>query len=83
MPLPAVVTTDLRLNLPRYAKLKGIMAAKRKEIRETTLEELGLGDESPRLKVVGYEAPPARTAGVKVADVDELLDKLRNEAKVL
>ncbi len=83
MPLPAVVTTDLRLNLPRYAKLKGIMAAKRKEIREVTLEELGLGDEKPRLKVVAYEAPPSREAGVLVADVDELLDKLRTEAKVL
>lgn len=83
LPLPAVVTTDLRLNLPRYAKLKGIMAAKKKEIRETTLDELGLGGEAPRLRVVGYEAPPARAAGVVVADVDELLHKLRNEAKVL
>ena len=83
LPLPAVVTTDLRLNVPRYASLPGIMKAKKKEIREASLDSLGLAGESPRLRVVGVEAPPSRGGGVIVESVTELVDKLRNEAKVL
>jgi electron transfer flavoprotein beta subunit len=83
VPLPAVVTADLRLNLPRYASLPGIMKAKRKEIRELTLDELGLAGEQPRLRVTAYEPPPTRPSGVLVESVSELVDKLKNEAKVL
>ena len=83
VPLPAVVTTDLRLNQPRYASLPGIMTAKRKKIDEYSLADLGLEGETPRLRVVGYEQPPARAGGVLVESVDELMDKLTNEAKVL
>jgi electron transfer flavoprotein beta subunit len=66
----------------RYASLKGIMAAKKKEIRETTLADLGV-TAAAVVKVVAYEAPPARKAGVKVASVEELTQKLHNEAKVI
>ena len=80
--LPAVITVDLRLNLPRYASLPNIMKAKKKEIREITPATLGV-DPSPKVKVVRYAAPQQRKGGVKVPDVATLVDKLRNEAKVL
>jgi electron transfer flavoprotein beta subunit len=67
---------------PRYASLKGIMAAKKKEIKDVTLAELGV-DATPTMKVVSYEAPPQRQSGVKVASVEELVAKLHNEAKVI
>jgi electron transfer flavoprotein beta subunit len=68
----------------RYASLKGIMAAKKKEIKEITVAELGLGAAPvPLMRVLGYEAPPGRKAGVRVSSVDELVDKLHNEAKVV
>jgi electron transfer flavoprotein beta subunit len=80
--LPAVVTTDLRLNEPRYASLPNIMKAKKKPIEALTPEALGV-DPAPRLKVLKVEEPPKRQAGVKVKSVAELVDKLRNEAKVI
>ncbi len=80
--LPAVVTTDLRLNEPRYASLPNIMKAKKKPIDEKTPADLGV-DLTPRLKVLKVEAPPARRAGVKLASAAELVDRLRNEAGVL
>jgi electron transfer flavoprotein beta subunit len=100
VPLPAVVTVDLRIVAPqavkngktaathayaegpRYASLKGIMAAKKKPIEETSLAKLGV-TAAPQLKVLALEAPPARKAGIKVASVEELVQKLHNEAKVL
>ena len=80
--MPVVVTTDLRLNEPRYATLPNIMKAKRKPLDTTTLEALGV-DAAPRTEVLGVAPPPGRQAGVKVESVDELVDKLRNEAKVI
>jgi len=80
--MPAVVTTDLRLNEPRYASLPNIMKAKKKPIDEKTPEELGV-DVAPRLTVLKVEEPPKREAGVKVETVAELVDKLRNEAGVV
>ena len=80
--LPAVITTDLRLNEPRYASLPNIMKAKKKPIDETTPEALGV-DIMPRLKVIQVAEPPQRQAGVKVSSVAELVDKLRNEAGVI
>jgi electron transfer flavoprotein beta subunit len=80
--LPAVVTTDLRLNEPRYVKLPNIMKAKKKQLDILTPAELGV-DAAPRLTLVKVAEPPAREGGVKVADVQELVDKLRNEAKVI
>jgi electron transfer flavoprotein beta subunit len=80
--LPAVVTSDLRLNEPRYASLPNIMKAKRKPIDVLTPEELGV-DVTPRLRLVKVEEPAKRQAGVKVASVAELVDKLRREAKVI
>lgn len=80
--LPAVVTADLRLNEPRYASLPNIMKAKKKQIDTTTPEELAV-DVSPRVKLVKAEPPAERKAGIKVADVAELVDKLKNEAKVI
>ncbi len=80
--LPAVVTTDLRLNEPRYASLPNIMKAKKKPIAETTPAELGI-DIAPRLTVVGVAEPPARRGGKRVASVAELVEKLKNEASVL
>jgi electron transfer flavoprotein beta subunit len=80
--LPAVVTSDLRLNEPRYASLPNIMKAKRKPVDVLTPEELGV-DVTPRLKLLKVEEPPRRQAGVKVASVAELVDKLRREAKVI
>ena len=80
--LPAVVTVDLRLNEPRYASLPNIMKAKKKIIEELTPAELGV-DAASRLKVLKVSAPPKREAGVIVEDVAALVDKLRNEAKVI
>ncbi len=80
--MPAVVTTDLRLNEPRYASLPNIMKAKKKSIDETSPAELGV-ETAPRLQVLKVTAPAKREAGVIVADVAELVDKLRNEAKVI
>jgi electron transfer flavoprotein beta subunit len=80
--MPAVVTVDLRLNEPRYASLPNIMKAKKKPLDSISVEELGV-DVSPRLTVVRVEEPEARSAGIKVADVSELVNKLKNEAKVI
>ncbi len=80
--LPAIVTTDLRLNEPRYASLPNIMKAKKKPIDEKTPEDYGV-DITPRLQVVSTKEPPARQAGVKVASVAELVEKLKSEAGVL
>ncbi|WP_299477735.1 electron transfer flavoprotein subunit beta/FixA family protein [uncultured Roseibium sp.] len=80
--LPAIVTTDLRLNEPRYASLPNIMKAKKKPIDEKTPEDYGV-DISPRLTVVTTSEPPAREAGIKVGSIGELVDKLKNEAGVL
>ncbi len=80
--MPAVVTVDLRLNEPRYASLPNIMKAKKKPLDSLTVEELGI-DVSPRLTVVKVEEPEARSAGIKVTDVSELVNKLKNEAKVI
>jgi electron transfer flavoprotein beta subunit len=79
--LPAVVTTDLRLNLPRYASLPGIMKAKSKPIEELTPAGLGV-DVTPKVVLQKMVPPPARKAGIKVADVPALVEKLKNEAKV-
>ncbi len=80
--LPAVMTADLRLNTPRYASLPNIMKAKKKPIETIKLDELGV-DVTPRLKILKVEEPPQREAGIKVGSVAELVDKLRNEAKVI
>ncbi len=80
--LPAVVTTDLRLNTPRYASLPNIMKAKKKPIETLKAADLGF-DIAPRLMVLKVEEPAKRSAGVKVGSVAELVDKLRNEAKVI
>jgi electron transfer flavoprotein beta subunit len=74
--LPAIITTDLRLNEPRYASLPNIMKAKSKPLATKTPADYGV-DPSPRLKVLKVSEPPQRQAGIKVADVDELIDKLR------
>ncbi len=80
--LPAIVTTDLRLNEPRYASLPNIMKAKKKPIDKLTPEALGV-DVAPRLTTLKVEEPPKRVAGVKVKDVAELVLKLKQEAKVI
>jgi electron transfer flavoprotein beta subunit len=80
--MPAVVTTDLRLNEPRYASLPNIMKAKKKPIDQLTPEALGV-DAAPRLRTLRVDEPPPRKGGGKVADVAELVDKLRNEAGVI
>ena len=80
--LPAVVSTDLRLNEPRYVTLPNIMKAKKKPLDTVTPESLG-DDVSPRLRTLKVVEPPKRGAGVKVADVAALVDKLKNEAKVI
>lgn len=80
--LPAVITTDLRLNEPRYATLPNIMKAKKKPLATLTPAELGV-DVTPRLRTLKVAEPPSRSAGVKVADVAELVGKLKNEAKVI
>ncbi len=80
--MPAVLTVDLRLNEPRYASLPNIMKAKKKPIDTYSPDDLGV-DATPRLKVLQVVEPPARDAGVMVGNVAELVDKLRNEAKVI
>jgi electron transfer flavoprotein beta subunit len=80
--LPAIITTDLRLNEPRYASLPNIMKAKKKPLDIKTPEDIGI-DFAPRLEVLATAAPPKREAGVKVADVGELVAKLKSEAGVL
>ena len=80
--LPAVVTTDLRLNEPRYVTLPNIMKAKKKQLDTVKPEDLGV-DIKPRLKTLKVAEPPKRGAGVKVPDVAALVDKLKNEAKVI
>ena len=82
MGLPAVVTTDLRLNEPRYVTLPNIMKAKKKQLDTVKPADLGV-DVAPRLKTLKVAEPPGRKAGIKVADVDALVDKLKNEAKVI
>lgn len=82
MSLPAVVTTDLRLNEPRYATLPNIMKAKKKPLDTIAADSLGV-DITPRLKTIKVSEPAKRAGGVKVADVADLLNKLRNEAKVI
>lgn len=80
--LPAVISTDLRLNEPRFVKLPNIMAAKKKPLEKLTPADLGV-DTALRIEVLKYAEPKARQAGVKVADVAELVAKLKNEAKVI
>ena len=80
--LPAIVTSDLRLNEPRYASLPNIMKAKKKQLDMMTPADLGV-DISARVKLLGVELPASRQAGIKVADVAALVDKLKNEAKVI
>jgi electron transfer flavoprotein beta subunit len=80
--LPAIVTTDLRLNEPRYVTLPNIMKAKKKQLDTFKPEDLGV-DVTPRIKTLKVTEPPKRSAGIKVPDVDTLVDKLKNEAKVL
>ncbi|HJN49171.1 MAG: electron transfer flavoprotein subunit beta/FixA family protein [Pseudomonadales bacterium] len=82
VPLPAVITTDLRLNEPRYASLPNIMKAKKKPVDSYTPEELGV-DVAPRLTTLKVEPPSERAAGVIVETAEELIDKLKNEAKVI
>ena len=80
--MPAVMTTDLRLNEPRYASLPNIMKAKKKVIEQIPVDDLGV-DVTPRLTTLKVEEPPKREGGTKVADVAELVDKLKNEAGVI
>jgi len=80
--MPCVITTELRLNVPRYASLPGIMKAKKKEVKELTLESL-VGESAPRVRVLKMSLPAQRKQGEIVPDVDTLLNKLRNEAKVI
>jgi len=82
IPLPAVITTDLRLNTPRYATLPNIMKAKKKPLDTLTPQALGV-DVTPRLKTLKVTEPPKRKGGMNVPDVKTLVDKLRNEAKVI
>ena len=80
--MPAIISVDLRLNEPRYASLPNIMKAKKKPLDSLTVDDLGV-DITPRLTIVKVEEPAAREAGIKVADVRELVEKLKNEAKVI
>ena len=80
--LPAIVTSDLRLNEPRYASLPNIMKAKQKPLESLSAEELGI-DLNPRISTVKVSPPPEREAGIIVESIDELVDKLKNEAKVI
>lgn len=80
--LPAIVSSDLRLNEPRYASLPNIMKAKKKPLDTTTPDELGV-DIAPRVTTLKVEPPAERSAGIKVESVEELVDKLKNEAKVI
>ena len=79
---PAIITTDLRLNEPRYASLPNIMKAKKKELTVKSVSDLGI-DVTKRVDVLSVELPPSREAGVMVESVDDLLEKLKNEAKVI
>ncbi|TMA81382.1 MAG: electron transfer flavoprotein subunit beta/FixA family protein [Deltaproteobacteria bacterium] len=81
-PLPAIVTADLRLNEPRYASLPGIMKARKKEMKEIPVADLGV-DVTPKARIVKLETPPKRTGGRKVGSVQELVQVLHNEAKVI
>lgn len=81
-PLPAIVTADLRLNEPRYASLPGIMKARKKELKEIEVGSLGV-DVAPKVKLVKMDPPPKRQAGKKVASVEELVNLLHTEAKVI
>ena len=80
--MPAIVTCDLRLNEPRYASLPNIMKAKKKPIEQINASDLGV-DTKPRIDQIKVEEPPKRKAGIKVASVEELVQKLKNEAKVI
>ena len=80
--VPAIVTCDLRLNEPRYASLPNIMKAKKKPIEQINASDLGV-DTKPRIEQIKVEEPPKRKAGIKVASVEELVQKLKNEAKVI
>ena len=80
--IPAIVTCDLRLNEPRYASLPNIMKAKKKPIEQINASDLGI-DTKPRIEQIKVEEPPKRKAGIKVASVEELVQKLKNEAKVI
>ena len=80
--IPAVVSADLRLNEPRFATLPNIMKAKKKKVDQKTPGDLGV-DIAPRIEVLEVSDPPVRSAGVTVESVDELIDKLKNEAKVI
>jgi electron transfer flavoprotein beta subunit len=79
---PAIVTTDLRLNEPRYASLPNIMKAKKKELNIMSIADLGV-DVNPRIELLSVELPPSRDAGIIVESVEDLVDKLKNEAKVI
>ena len=79
---PAIVTTDLRLNEPRYASLPNIMKAKKKELNIMPIADLGV-DVNPRIELLSVELPPSRDAGIIVESVEDLVDKLKNEAKVI
>ena len=80
--LPAIITTDLRLNEPRYASLPNIMKAKKKELDIQPIDAMGI-DTAPRMELLSVELPAARQEGIKVESVDELVGKLKNEAKVI
>ena len=80
--IPAIVTCDLRLNEPRYASLPNIMKAKKKPIEQINSSDLGI-DTKPRIEQIKVDEPPKRKGGVKVANVVELVQKLKNEAKVI
>ena len=80
--LPAIITTDLRLNEPRYASLPNIMKAKKKPLETLTPEQLSVAVQS-HVTQIGVAPPPERAAGIKVEDVSQLVDKLKNEAKVI
>lgn len=80
--MPAIFTVDLRLNTPRFANVQGILKAKKKPVQVINLADLGI-DTTPRLSIEKVEAPQEREGGVIVETVDELLEKLRNEAKVI
>ena len=80
--IPAVFTCDLRLNTPRFANVKSILKAKKKKVESIKLDDLGI-DVGPRIKIEEVNPPSERAGGVIVADVDELIEKLKNEAKVL
>ena len=80
--LPAIVTSDLRLNEPRYASLPNIMKAKQKPLETISSDELGI-DLNPRISTVKVSPPPEREAGIIVESIDQLVDKLKNEAKVI